>query len=110
MSLCLLFMIERLLQHFLDNELEVSSMYIYEDGKLPIGNPLLTFKKKDKTTLYLQTTVNTYRGKKGILYRVFVNGKKEISCLDLVISYKNDKVTYGRVYMKGGEEFSLKVK
>ncbi|HIC12046.1 MAG TPA: hypothetical protein EYO75_01460 [Sulfurimonas sp.] len=55
-----------------------------------------------------QTTVNTYRGTKGILYRIFVNGKKEVKCVDLVISYENDKISYGRIYMKNKKELVLK--
>nr|WP_275758452.1 OmpA family protein [Sulfurimonas sp. SAG-AH-194-C21] len=92
---------------FSDKELEVYPIYIYENGKLPINNPTL-FLKKENTTLRFQTTVNTYRGKKGILYRIFVNGKKEVSCVDLVIPYDDDRVSYGRVYMKNKREFALK--
>lgn len=93
---------------FENKELEIYPIYIYENGKLPVINPILTFKQKKKQTFRFQTTVNSYRGKNGILYRVFVNGKKQVSCVDLVISYKDDKVSYGRVYMKNGKEFSLK--
>jgi len=93
---------------FNDTEIKVSPVYIYENGKLPISNPMLSLKAKGKHTLRYQTRVNTYRGKKGILYRVFVNGKKKISCADFVVSYKDNKLSYGHVYMKDGKEFTLK--
>lgn len=89
-------------------EIEVSPIYIYENGKLPISNPILTLKQKNKEVVRFQTTINTYRGKKGILYRIFVNGKKDVSCVDLVISYKDDKVSYGRIYTKDKREYKLK--
>jgi len=90
-----------------EGEIEVSPIYIYENGKLPVSNPILRVKQKNKEVIRFQTTINTYRGKKGILYRIFVNGKKDVSCVDLVISYKDDKVSYGRIYTKDKRDFKL---
>ena len=87
---------------FKDERIEVYPVYLYENGKLPISNPTLLYTKKGKTTS-LQTTVNAYRGKKGILYRIFVNGKKNISCMDIVFPYSKKSISYGRVYTQTNE-------
>ena len=92
---------------FGEKKLDVYPVYVYENGKQPISNPTLLLQNKKKT-LRFQTTVNTYRGTKGILYRIFVNGKKEVKCVDLVISYENDKISYGRIYMENKKELVLK--
>ncbi|MDF1877581.1 OmpA family protein [Sulfurimonas sp. SAG-AH-194-L11] len=91
---------------FADYKFEVYPIYIYENGKLPISNPMVSLNDGEKT-LRFQTTVNTYRGKEGILYRIFINGRKKVSCVDLVISDKDDKVSYGHIYMKDGKDFVL---
>lgn len=61
-------------------------------------NRVVEAKRFKKYTKRLQTTVNSYRGKKGILYRIFINGKKSMKCMDLVIPYTSKEVSYGRVY------------
>ena len=101
---------KKIVTSFDKKTLELYPIYIFENGKLPISNPILVLKEKNKTVKRFQTTVNSYRGKKGILYRVFVNGKKEVSCVDLVISYKDDKVSFGRIHMRDTKEFILKSK
>ena len=94
-----------------EDYLEVYPVYVFENGKLPITNPILTYYGDQRNILRYQTTVNAYRGRKGILYRIFVNGKKDVKCMDLVIPYKSDKVSYGRVYMqKEGKIKTLKFK
>ncbi len=91
--------------------LEVYPVYIFENGKLPINNPILTYYGDERNILRYQTTVNAYRGKKGILYRIFVNGKKAIKCMDVVIPYGDNKISYGRVYMqKNGKIKAIKLK
>ena len=91
--------------------LEVYPIYVFENGKLPITNPMLTYYGDERKILRYQTTINTYRGKKGILYRIFVNGKKDVKCMDVVIPYKSNKVSYGRVYMqKNGKIKTVKLK
>ena len=81
-----------------DNYIELYPVYIYENGALPTSNPILTLYDDSRGIKRYQTTINTYRGTKGILYRVFVNGNKDIKCLDLVISYKSKEISYGKVY------------
>ena len=94
-----------------EDYLEVYPVYLFENGKLPLNNPMLTYYGNERNILRYQTTVNAYRGKKGILYRIFVNGKKDLKCMDLVIPYRSDKVSYGRVYMqKNGKIKTLKFK
>ena len=94
-----------------EDYLEVYPVYVFENGKLPINNPILTYYGSERNILRYQTTVNTYRGKKGILYRIFVNGKKDVKCMDVVIPYRSDKVSYGRVYMQhNGKIKTLKFK
>ena len=81
-----------------DKYVEVYPVYLYENGNLPKSNPVVTIYGDDRKVQRLQTTVNSYRGKKGILYRIFVNGKKNVKCMDLVIPYGTKEVSYGRVY------------
>ncbi len=87
---------------FKGEHVEVYPVYLYENGKLPINNPTLLYTQKGQT-IRLQTTVNAYRGKKGILYRIFVNGKKNISCMDIVFPYSKEAISYGRVYTQKNE-------
>lgn len=84
-----------------ENYVVIYPVYLYKNGDFPKTDPIVTIYAKDKEVQELQTTVNSYRGKKGILYRIFVNDKKNIKCMDLVIPYGTKEVSYGRVY---GEE------
>lgn len=87
-----------------DKYVEIYPIYLYENGNLPKSNPVVTIYGDDRKVQRLQTTVNTYRGKKGILYRIFVNGKKNVKCMDLVIPYGTKEVSYGRVYSEKNEK------
>jgi len=80
------------------NYMELYPVYIHENGYLPKSNPIVTLYSSDRKITRYQTTVNSYRGKRGILYRIFINGKKDLRCIDLVLPYSNAKVKYGRVY------------
>jgi len=91
---------KRITGDFGKNYVEIYPVYLYENGSLPKSNPVVTIYGDDRKVQRLQTTVNSYRGKKGILYRIFMNGKKSIKCMDLVIPYGTKKVSYGRVYSK----------
>ena len=91
---------KRITGDFDKNYVEIYPVYLYENGNLPKSNPVVTIYGDDRKVQRLQTTVNSYRGKRGILYRIFVNGKKNIQCMDLVIPYGTKKVSYGRVYKK----------
>jgi len=83
-----------------DNYVEIYPVYMYDNGALPQSNPVVTVYGSDRKVQRLQTTVNAYRGKKGILYRIFINGKKNMQCMDLVIPYGTKKVSYGAVYVE----------
>ena len=83
-----------------DNYVEIYPIYISEKGYLPQSNPIVTVYSDDRKVKRYQTTVNSYRGKRGILYRIFVNGKKSVKCMDLVISYGTKEVSYGQVYIR----------
>jgi len=89
---------------FKENYLEVYPVYVFENGALPKANPMITLYHSNKKIERLQTTVNTYRGQKGILYRIFVNKKRAgLMCMDLVIPYETGDVSYGAVYVKEGK-------
>jgi len=90
---------KRISGNFGDNYVEVNPVYMFENGAIPISNPVVTLYGNERNIERFQTTVNTYRGKRGILYRIFVNGKKKMECMDLVIPYSTKNVSYGRVYM-----------
>jgi flagellar motor protein MotB len=83
---------------------DIYPVYLYENGYLPKSNPIVTVYDESSTTKRYQTTVNTYRGKKGILYRIFINGDKKMNCMDLVISYKTKEVSFGRAYINEGNK------
>ena len=89
---------KRISGNFDNNYVEIYPVYMFENGYLPKSNPVVTVYDENKKVKRLQTTVNSYRGKKGILYRIFINGKKSMKCMDLVIPYKTKEVSYGRVY------------
>ena len=89
---------KRITGDFGKNYVEIYPVYLYENGNLPKSNPIVTIYGDDRKVQRLQTTVNSYRGKKGILYRIFINGKKSIQCMDLVLPYGTKRVSYGRVY------------
>jgi len=84
--------------------MELYPIYIYEKGYLPQSNPIATIYDDSRDIKRYQTTVNTYRGKNGILYRVFINGHKKMKCMDLVISYETRDVSFGTIYMEEGSE------
>lgn len=46
----------------------------------------------------LTTTVNTYQGSNGLLYRVFANNHDSIKCMDIVFDEKNINQSMGKVY------------
>lgn len=46
----------------------------------------------------LTTTVNTYQGSSGLLYRVFVANHDSIKCMDVVFNEKNVNQSMGKVY------------
>lgn len=61
----------------------------------------------------LTTTVNTYQGSSGLLYRVFVNNHDSIRCMDVVFNEKNVNQSIGKVYYVAQDgvyekEFSIK--
>lgn len=89
---------KRISGNYSDNYVEIYPVYINEKGYLPKSNPIVTVYSDDRKVKRYQTTVNTYRGKYGILYRIFINGKKNVECMDLVISYRTKEVSYGQVY------------
>ena len=82
---------------------DIYPVYLYENGYLPKSNPVVTVYDERTTTKRYQTTVNAYRGKKGILYRIFINGHKKMNCMDLVISYKTKEVSFGMAYVNEGK-------
>ncbi len=84
--------------------IEINPIYIYENGSLPISNPIATLYDDSRDIKRYQTTVNTYRGTRGILYRVFINGHKDMKCMDLVLSYETREVSFGTIYMQEGSE------
>ena len=90
---------KRISGNFGDNYVEINPVYMYENGAIPKSNPVVTLYGNERKIVRFQTTVNTYRGQKGILYRIFINGKKNMECMDLVIPYSTKNVSYGRVYM-----------
>jgi len=95
---------KRISGNYADNYMEIYPVYINEKGYLPRSNPIVTVYSDDRKVKRYQTTVNTYRGKRGILYRIFVNGKKNMECMDLVISYTTKEVSYGQVYVKENDK------
>jgi len=97
---------KRVKAKFNNNTLELYPLYIYENGYLPESNPMLSIYKDSSQIKRVNTTINTYRGTKGILYRVFVNGKKSVKCMDLVIPYEKEDISYGRVYTQKGSKVS----
>lgn len=61
----------------------------------------------------LATTVNTYQGSNGLLYRVFANNHDSIKCMDIVFNEKNVNQSIGKVYYVAQDgvyekEFSIK--
>lgn len=61
----------------------------------------------------LMTTVNTYQGSNGLLYRVFVNEHESIKCMDIVFDEKNVNQSAGKIYYVAQDgtyekEFSIK--
>jgi len=90
---------KRISGNFGDNYVEINPVYMFENGAIPKSNPVVTLYGNERNIERFQTTVNTFRGQKGILYRIFVNGNKKMECMDLVIPYSTKNVSYGRVYM-----------
>lgn len=71
----------------------ITNVAVLRDGGAPVGQPnLLVYKdyqpnKKAQPTFRNQPKVNAYQGQKGVLYRVFVEGKNApMQCIDLVLN------------------------
>jgi outer membrane protein OmpA-like peptidoglycan-associated protein len=75
---------------------------VFEDGYLTNQNPNILLFESKKSPKVLTTIVNSYRGEKGMLYRVFVNKKNSVKnnmkCMDIVIPYKTTEALFGVAY------------
>lgn len=87
---------------------------VFDNGYIAKETPNILLTRKNDSKVVLTTTVNTYHGEQGILYRVFVNKKNSpknsLQCMDLVLSYQNGEVKYGVAYfLEKGEVVSKKL-
>jgi len=81
---------------------------VFEDGYLANQNPNILLFESKKSPKALTTIVNSYRGEKGMLYRVFVNKKNSVKnnmeCMDIVIPYKSTELLFGVAYFKSNKK------
>ncbi|PWK37147.1 OmpA family protein [Cupriavidus plantarum] len=94
------------------NLVALNNVAVLRDGGAPARKPtLLVYRdyRDSKQEPELRTTpeVNTYRGDKALLYRVFVN-QASVQCLDIVIPHKTPDRAEGSWlrYDKMGEQYS----
>lgn len=76
----------------------ITPVYLFENYTLTLKDPTFKVIKNDNVIKDLETTVNVYKGKEGILYRVFFEKNDSFQCMDLMIKHKSTEVTYGLVY------------
>lgn len=80
---------------------KLAPVSVYDDGYLPRNNPNIILYKNGKLLSVLETKVNAYRGLKGMLYRVFIQGNvNEMKCMDLIVPYASETLEEGTVYMQ----------
>ena len=79
---------------------------IFDDGYLAQKTPNIVITQKHNKKTVLTTQVNSYNGRKGILYRLFVNKKNSpkssLECVDLVFDYAKGDVKFGVAYFRVG--------
>ena len=76
----------------------LSKVHLFEDMSLSLKDPFFQIYKNNKKIKELQTTVNVYKGKKGILYRIFFEKNDSFQCADLLILDKNIQAVSGQIY------------
>lgn len=87
----------------------IEDAYVSKDSGIESPEPKVQIfrdysTKHGKQPDYKETVpVNVYRGKKAILYRMFVNGPMQ--CMDLVVDPGNPKVDANILYTLNNEEF-----
>ena len=81
-----------------DYVMAITPVYLFENYTLTLKDPTFKVIKNDNVIKDLETTVNVYKGKKGILYRVFFEKNDSFQCMDLMIKHKSTEVSYGLVY------------
>lgn len=74
------------------HKVALSNVAVARDGAIPVKNPTVRFYSDVNTTQDSQplatptTQVNAYRGKEGVLYRVFImDNNLPVSCMDIVM-------------------------
>ncbi|MBN2816428.1 MAG: OmpA family protein [Campylobacterales bacterium] len=87
---------------------------VFEDGAIDTNRPNLVVTQKNNKKTVLATKINTYNGKKGMLYRVFVDKKNSpkhsLECVDIVFDYVKGDVKYGVAYFRiNGKSMSKKL-
>ncbi len=91
-----------LLANFGDYGIRMTPISVFDDGYLPKTNPSILLLETKQPNKALTTIVNSYRGKKGMLYRVFIDKKNsvknDLKCIDIVIPYKNAENLFGVAY------------
>jgi outer membrane protein OmpA-like peptidoglycan-associated protein len=93
------------------NLVAITNVSVYRDGGQPAAQPtVLVYKDyvngmNAKPDLKKVAQVNTYRGEKGLLYRLFVNGP--VQCMDVVLPYTNTKQAFDSrlLYQRMDETF-----
>jgi outer membrane protein OmpA-like peptidoglycan-associated protein len=93
------------------NLVAITNVSVYRDGGQPAAQPtVLVYKDyvngmNAKPDLKAVAQVNTYRGEKGLLYRLFVNGP--VQCMDVVLPYTNTKQAFDSrlLYQRMDETF-----
>jgi len=99
-----------------DHLIALSGVGVVRSNTKPVSNPTVEIyprwsgvsnKSTAKPTYTLATTVNTYEGKDGFIYRVFIESDQApLSCLDILIPYSGFKAEAGRIhYYAGGSEY-----
>ena len=83
-----------------DKYVEIYPINILRNGSLATVDPVVTVYSDRADTMRYETEVNLYRGKSGLLYRVFIKGNKDIKCMDFVFSYSHSEQKYGKVYLE----------
>lgn len=77
---------------------------VLKDGSKPVSSPKIyiyknyiqnSHAKPDKT---LATTINTYQGTRGLLYRVFIHDDASLKCMDIIFDENNINKSTGRLY------------
>jgi outer membrane protein OmpA-like peptidoglycan-associated protein len=90
-----------------NNLVALNGMAVLQSNIMPAANPVIMVypnwsqvsnKPEAKPAYSLSTTVNTYDGQNGFVFRVFPEDSKVLSCMDLLIPYSGMKSTDGRIH------------